>query len=425
MHAVNHNFAPQEPKPASPSQGGPKKEKRKYVLVVTLVLVAFLIGLQVGGQGLATNGAAKTFVESNRDFGPVGVDWNLLWNAIGQINEKFVDRPVDMQEILYGAVRGAVGSLGDPYSAFLPPQEATDFEDELKGNLEGIGAEIAIKNDRLTVVAPLDGTPAERAGIKAGDFIYKVNGEETANFSLQEAVSKIRGPAGTSVNLTVFHPGDTEATEIEIFRARIVVRSLEAEVREVRGRKLGYIKMRRFGDDSNGVLANAISNFLRNNIQGVVLDLRNNPGGFLETAVSISSNWVSEGDTVLIQRFGDGTEDVFKAKGLSRLQGIPTVVLINGGSASASEIVAGALRDHHHATLVGEKSFGKGSVQELVKLQDGADLKITIAKWLTPNGQDLNKEGLEPDVVVELTDEDFNEDLDPQLEKAYDLLAPF
>lgn len=402
-----------------------KKDYKKYYIVAVAVIIAFVIGLQIGGQETQViNGADTTFAEKNRDGAPVEVDWNLLWNAIARINEKYVDRPVDLQEVLYGAVRGAVGSLGDPYSAFLPPQEAQDFQDELKGNLEGIGAEIALKNQRLTVVAPLDDSPAQKAGVRAGDFIFKVNDEETTNFSLQEAVSKIRGPAGTSVNLTVFHLGDTEPTEITIFRARIVVKSLEAEVREIRGRKIGYIKMRRFGDDSDGILENAISNFLQNNIQGVILDLRNNPGGFLETAVKISSNWVSEGDTVLVQRFGDGTEDIFKAEGQSRLQGIPTIVLINGGSASASEIVAGALRDHHHATLVGEKSFGKGSVQELISLQDGADIKITIAKWLTPSGQALDKEGLEPDVEVELTDEDFNENRDPQLDKAYELLSP-
>ena len=400
-----------------------KRNYKRYYLAAAVVL-AFVIGFQFGGQGAGGGGAEKVFEEKNRGSAPVGVDWNLLWDAISKIEEKYVERPVDLQQVLYGAVRGAVGSLGDPYTAFLPPQEAKDFQDELNGNLEGIGAEIALKNERLTVVAPLSGTPAERAGIKAGDFIYKVNGEETANFSLEEAVSKIRGEAGTFVNLTVIRTGDDEPREFTIRREQIVVKSLDAEIREQGGKKLGYIKMRRFGDDSVGILDGAVSNFLRSNVEGIVFDLRNNPGGFLESAVKVSSNWIDEGETVVVQRFWDGSEVVMEAEGQARLGGVPTVVLLNGGSASASEVVAGALRDHKRATIVGEKSFGKGSVQELIGLAGGAELKVTVAKWLTPSGHNLNQAGLDPDVEVELTDEDFNADRDPQLIRALEILAP-
>lgn len=402
------------------------KNYKKYYISAVLVVLAFFVGLRVGagnGDFITNFGQGKEVVQQNQDRGPREVNWQLLWDTIAEIEKSYVDGPVNMQEVLYGAISGAVASLGDPYSVFFPPEQADEFQDELSGNLEGIGAEIAIKNQRLTVVSPLDGSPAESAGIRPGDFIWKVDDEETTELSIQQAVNKIRGEAGTQVKLTVFHPGSSSPLDITVTRAKIVVKSVESEILNENGREIGYIKMRRFGEDTSGMIQQAISDFLVADIDGLIIDVRNNPGGFLQSSIEIASNWVKDGMPVVIQKFGDGSEDVFRASGTARLSGIPTVVLINGGSASASEILSGALQDYNLATLVGETSFGKGSVQELVDLSDGSDLKLTIAKWLTPSGHNLNEAGLTPDIIVELTEEDFNADRDPQLDRAIEVLT--
>lgn len=398
---------------------------QKPIAALFILVIVFFVGVQVGkGQiKIPDNKVTRVFFETNRENAPKTVNWQLLWDAIDRINEKYVNRPADLQKILYGAVSGAVSSLDDPYSVFLPPKEAEDFKNELKGNFEGIGAEIAIKNQQLVVVTPLDDSPAQKAGLRAGDFIGKVDGTETKGLTLEEAVNKIRGRAGTEVALTVFRKGETKPRDVKITRAKIEVKSLGLEFREANGKTIAYVKLRRFGEETNNEFQKAISQILLKKADGLIFDVRNNPGGFLETAVDVASRWVKEGETVVIQKFGDGTEDVFRAKGTNQLAGVPTVVLMNGGSASASEIVAGALADHGLARLVGEKSFGKGSVQELIELRDKAELKLTIAKWLTPKGHDLNKEGLEPDEKVELTDEDFQNSRDPQLDKALELLT--
>lgn len=401
--------------------------KIKYFYLVMVVVIALAIGYQVGlsDRGGAADSWPLRFLDIGRERAPRSANWNLLWDAIDKINDKYVDRPADQVKLLYGAVSGAVAGLDDPYSVFLPPKEAKEFADDLKGNFEGIGAEIAIKNQRLTVVTPLPGSPAEKAGLKSGDFIYKVDETETTDLTIEEAVGKIRGPAGSKVKLSVLHRGATAPVDISIVRQKIEIKSVTAEIREARGKKLGILKMRRFGEETTGEVSAALDKFLLQNVQGIILDLRNNPGGYLDAAVEVAGNWVREGEVVVVQRYGNGKEDdVYKSEGSPKVSGVPTIVLINGGSASSSEILAGALRDHGLAKLVGEKSFGKGSIQELIDLAEGAELKLTIAKWLTPKGHDLNKEGLDPDVKVELTDEDFEADRDPQLDRALEILAP-
>lgn len=406
------------------NQSGFNPNKYKKVYIGFLLAIVFFLGMQFGRSDLSEpKNLLKVFSESGRESAPQEVNWALLWDTIDLINEKYVDRPADLQKILYGAVSGAVAALGDQYSVFLPPKEAEDFKAELKGNFDGIGAEIAVKNQQLVIVAPLDDSPAMKAGLKAGDFILKIDGVDTQGLSVEEAVDKIRGAAGSEVNLTVFRKGETKTRDFKITRAKIEVRSLSHEIRETNGKKIGFVKLRRFGEDTTGQFEAAINEFLLKGIDGLIIDERNNPGGYLETAVQMASNWLDKGQVVVIQKFGDTTEDKFEAKGNNRLKGIPTVIIVNGGSASASEILAGALRDHGLAKLVGEQSFGKGSVQELIDLRDKAQVKLTIAKWLTPSGHDLNKAGLEPDEKVGLTDEDFNADRDPQLDKAIELLT--
>ena len=400
----------------------PKMNSYKQLVVVFFVILAFFTGVHLGRAGFDVGGALPVFVDKNREDAPKEVDWQILWDTIDKINQRYLDKPVDMTKLLYGAVSGAVSSLQDPYSLFLPPLAAEDFGNELRGSLEGIGAEIALKNEQLIVVAPISDSPAIKAGVKAGDYIIKVDSEDTRGMTLEQAVGKIRGPAGTKVTLTIFHKGQTKPVEIAITRARIEVKSLSYEIRQYQGQKVGVLKLRRFGDETEGQFEKAISEFLMKNVKGVILDLRNNPGGYLETSVAVASNWVAPGKIVVVQKGSEGNEQIYKAEGANRLAGMPTVVLINGGSASASEIVAGALKDHGLAKLVGEKSFGKGSVQELIELSGKAELKLTIAKWFTPNGHDLNKEGLEPDEKVELTDEDFQNDRDPQMDKGLEVL---
>ena len=401
-----------------------KPKKFRWIYAAFLLAIVFFLGVQFGRHGVpAAQRAASVFVDRGREDAPREVDWQLLWDAIDQIQDRYVDRPPDMAQLLYGAVAGAVNSLQDPYSVFLPPQEASEFQEELSGNFEGIGAEIAIKHQQLVVVSPLDDSPAEAAGLRGGDAILQVNGEDTASLTLEEAVGKIRGPAGTEVVLTVFRKGLDAPEEYKIIRAKIEVKSLSYEIREHQGKKIGYLELRRFGEETKGELNRAVSEFLAGGVTGVILDMRNNPGGYLDTAVDVASIWVTEGQVVVIQKFADGQQEEYRANGSARFSGMPTVVLVNGGSASASEIVAGALNDYSLATLVGEKTFGKGSVQELINLRGDAQVKLTVAKWLTPDGHDLNKEGLAPDETVLLTDEDFENDRDPQLDRALEMLT--
>src|SRR3989338_5018828 len=417
--------------------GGFKPSKFRWVHAFFLLGIVFFLGVQFGHYGVpAAENAAATFLDRGRQDAQREADWQLLWDAIDTINEQYVDRPADMLKILYGAVSGAAASLQDPYSVFLPPQQATEFQEELAGNFEGIGAEIAIKHQQLVIVSPLDDSPAEAAGLRGGDAILKIDGEDSVGLTLEQAVGKIRGQAGTQVTLSVYRQGQDEPRDYTITRAKIEVKSLSFEIKEHSGKKIGYIELRRFGEDTKGKFDQAVTELLVANVAGVVLDLRNNPGGYLETAVEIASNWVSEGEVVVIQEFASAAaqgspgeagderpREEMLSEGRQRLAGVPTVVLVNGGSASASEIVAGALQDYGLAKLVGEKTFGKGSVQQLIDLRAGAEIKITVAKWLTPKGHDLNKEGLAPDEKVELSDEDFQNDRDPQLDRALEMFT--
>ena len=372
--------------------------------------------------GYAIEISPPRFTHVNQDKAPTTVNWQILWDAIDIINKKYVDGPPDQQELLYGAVSGMVNALNDPYSSFFTPPKAQQFQEDLRGEFSGIGAEIGLRSDVLTVIAPLDGSPAQKSGLRAQDAILEINGESTEGIALDDAVNKIRGPKGSTVTLTVLSPNASETREVSIVRDNIVVKSVSSEIKNVEGKKIGVIKLRRFGEDTKGELDAAVTDLLQQNISGVILDLRNNPGGFITSAIDVSSNWVKENKVVVTEEFGDGFKNDHVANGASRLAGIPTVVLVNEGSASASEIVAGALRDYDLATLVGKKTFGKGSVQELVDLPDGADLKITIAKWLTPNGFNINVEGISPDIEVELTLEDIDNFVDPQLDRALEIV---
>lgn len=382
-----------------------------------LLLVTFGMGYGIGfGRLKITNK-----LEITKGNPPQNADYSLLWEALDQINSKYVDKPLDQQKLLHGAVAGLVAAVGDPYTVFFDPTQAREFANQLKGTFDGIGAEVGIKDEQIVVIAPLDDTPAQRAGLQAGDAILAINSESTASMTVDQAVSKIRGPAGSDVTLTILHEGRRQAQDIKITRANINVKSVKLTESDVNGKKIGVIKISQFGDDTKGLFDQAVDNVLSKGYPGIIVDLRNDPGGYLNTAVAIASNWVDDDKAVVKEIDYRGSEKTYSASGINRLKGVKTVVLVNAGSASASEILAGALQDYDLATLVGVKTFGKGSVQELSELDDDSNIKITVAKWLTPNGRAIDKIGLEPDIVVERTTQDIQDNRDPQMDRALQL----
>lgn len=391
--------------------------------VVVLILASFLGGMVLGGQ--------QGRVETEKKFvgGSVGnteklpehlskdVNFDLFWQVWDLVKKNYVHQPVADTKLFYGALSGIVSAVEDPYTVFFDPDTAKKFQQELEGAFEGIGAELGIKNKQLTIIAPLSGTPAERAGLKAGDAILAIGDKDTAGMALDYAVSLIRGAKGTEVNLTIWREGWEKPEDFKIVRDRIEVASVKWEMKN----DIAYIEINHFNEDTTRRFNQAIAEILPKNTKGVILDLRNNPGGFLDGAVDIAGEWI-ENDVIVTEQIDDGQKNEERSDGLARLQNLKTVVLVNEGSASASEIVAGALQDYAKATIVGKKTFGKGSVQNLESLPDGSAVKITVAEWLTPKGRHIDKEGITPDVEVDLTEEDYNANRDPQLDKAIELI---
>jgi len=410
-----------------PSPSQPKHHYFKNgVSVLLVIIIAYYVGYQTGHKGYVF--VPKSFQVINQDKQPAVVDYNLLWQAMDAVNQKYIDKgSIDPQKVLYGAVKGAVESVGDPYTTFFPPQQFENFQTQLKGSFGGIGAEVGKKEGNIVIIAPLDDSPAKRAGILAGDIIYQVDGQSTQDWSVDEAVSKIRGVKGTSVTLSIVRSGKDKPFDLKIVRDTIVVKSVKLSYKQVtvngQERTVAVITLSEFGDNTKPLFNAAVNEILTKNVAGLIIDLRNNPGGYLQTAVDIASNWVKEGDLIVSEAHSDGSNIKYTGEGNPRLSGIKTIVMINGGSASASEILAGALQDHNLAQLLGEKSFGKGSVQEVVNLAGGSAVKVTIAKWITPAGVNLNHSGLEPDIKAALTAEDVNAGKDPQMDKALEEIA--
>lgn len=389
--------------------------------VLILVVVSYTFGYTMGHKGYVFQ--PKEFKVVNQSTLPQTVDYSLLTDAINILEKQYIDKPVDQQKILYGAISGAVSAAGDPYTTYFNPTQLNDFQTNLKGSFEGIGAEVGQVNGNIVVIAPLDGSPAQKAGLKAKDIIAAVDGQSTASWSVDQAVTKIRGPKGTQVTLTIVRQGESKPFDVKITRDQITVKSVKWQYQTVKDasgkdKKIAVVSISQFGDDTTPLFTQAVNDILKNNVDGIVLDLRNNPGGYLQSAVDVASNWVSLDTTVVTEAHSDGTSQVYKAEGNNRLTGIKTVVLINGGTASAAEILSGALHDYKIAELIGEKSFGKGSVQELFNLKDGSAVKVTIAKWITPGGVNLNHNGLDPDVPVTLTQDQVNAGQDPQMDSA-------
>lgn len=396
---------------------------RWLILIVFLFLsliASFRLGYVMGKKGFVYE--PKEFKVINQNEAPKVVDYQLLWDAIRVVNEKFIEKPATPEQILYGAVRGAVESFKDPYTTFFEPQNLETFKTDLAGSFEGIGAEIGKRDGQIVIIAPLDDMPAQKAGVMAKDIILEVDGQSTEGWSVEEAVSKIRGKKGTKVTLKLFREGRITPFDVTIERDKIEIKSVKWEFKEVerngRTKNLAIIRLIKFGDDTLGLLQKAVNEILLKDVDGIILDLRNNPGGYLQTAADVASYWVEGGRLIVKEEVKDHSGNEFRANGQNRLKNYKTVVLINGGSASAAEILAGALQDYGLARLIGEKSFGKGSVQQLVDLRGGTAVKVTVARWITPGGKNLNKQGLTPDLEVKMTEEDYKQDKDPQMDAA-------
>lgn len=385
---------------------------------IALALAIFGAGWLVGSGNITL-----------RQYSPVGdngslpdkLDYSSVDVVYQSLRSNF-DGQLDQAKLLEGLKAGLAAAAGDPYTEYFNPESAKEFTDDIEGKFEGIGAELGKDADNnIIIISPIAGYPAEKAGLKPKDIIAEIDGQSAYNITISEAVDKIRGDKGTSVKLTLLREG--KPLEVSIMRQEISIPSVESDIKNVDGKKIGVITITRFSKDTVGLTRKAAESFVSASVDGVVLDLRSNPGGYLDGAVDISSLWLQNGKTVLTERRDNVVVETIKSRGKAVLAGIPTVVLINEGSASASEIVAGALKDNNTATLIGQKTFGKGSVQQPVNLKDGGLLKITIARWFTPGGKNIDKEGIEPDQKVDISSEDITADRDPQLDKAIQQLT--
>lgn len=416
----------------SPPHKRSSKYIKNYVLLIALLFV-FGVGFFVGQGKTPFKSEATTLAPTSlQDFYITNslreqqekiakdkhLDFAMFWQVWDEIKLRHVKKDITDEQLFYGALSGLVGSLEDPYSVFFDPKTAKQFTEDLEGAFGGIGAEIGVRNKIITIIAPIPESPAERAGVKSGDYVLEIDGKDTSGFSLEEAVSKIRGEKGTSVKLTL---GRENEPVKELTIVRDIIKVPNATLKVEAG--IAYIGFHAFTETSVEDFRNTVDKALAEKPQGIILDLRNNPGGFLDASIDIAGEWVKYGDLVVIERTSDGKEKKHYAAGRGVLAQMPTVILVNQGSASASEILAGALKDHGLAQLVGMKTFGKGSVQDLSFLPDGSGLKLTIAEWLTPNKNAINEKGIDPDFEVEIKEPKKGETLkDNQLEKAKEVL---
>ncbi|MDP2598517.1 MAG: S41 family peptidase [Candidatus Liptonbacteria bacterium] len=390
------------------------------VCAILLIGSGFYLGFSVG-----ENHPKKIVIEDVSNMVPStspGVDFATFWQAWQVINDNYLRNASTSGETkLHGAVSGLVRSLGDPYSEYFAPEDSKQFQEDVQGNFGGIGAELGIKKDQLVIIAPLADTPASKAGLSAGDAILAINATSTDGISISKAVRLIRGPIGSTVNLTIMRDGWQKTKDFAIVRANIEIPTIDVSTV---GGNITRLELHSFNANAERLFYNAIVKASDAGSKGLILDLRNNPGGYLEVAVDLAGWFLPRGtDVVSEQGRGGVVLQSYKASGNAALADFPVVVLINGGSASASEILAGALQDQRRdIKLVGETSFGKGTVQELDDLNDGSSLKITVAHWVLPSGHILENGGIKPDVEVKMTDEDIEKKRDPQLDKAIEMI---
>lgn len=411
----------------------------KILLGVLAALVVFSVGF-IAGQYTRVNlenGKPKVTVTRELPTDKKDLNFSLFWEVWDRLQrDYFAKDKIDEEALIYGAIRGMVGAVGDPYTEFLPPAKQKTLVEDLSGSFEGVGIHIGFKGSQLAVVTPVAGSPAERAGVKAGDFIVYIKDNDrkidrgTVGITLEEAVQAIRGPAGTKVTLTLTREGTEKPFNTDIVRDKIQVPSVELKFVDKDGKRVPHLKLFSFGEETNREWDKAIKQIIdtcggipgkNSKCEGIVFDMRNNSGGFLNGSVYIGSEFLKSG-TIVIQEHSSGAKDTLAVNRTGKLIDVPIVVLVNKGSASASEIVAGALQDHKRAKIVGDTTFGKGSIQESRELSGGAGLKVTTARWLTPNGTWVNEKGLEPDVKVEdKADTEEDEQLDRAIEELLNL----
>jgi len=404
----------------------PHKQKRSRKIILFFLLLFFLVGSFFLGfekgkeEGNMESNQEIPLVESfvtNKLYGEnQTLDFSLFWKVWDLLKEKHIDRNTfDAKTLMYGAIKGMLQATEDPYTNFFDPKETKSFNEELNGSFEGIGSELGIKDNLLTIIAPLPDSPSEKAGLRAGDRIIKIDGQSTNDMSTDKAVELIRGKKDTQVTLTIFREGEEQTREISITRDVIHLDSLSFQFKE---NNIVYVKINTFSEDTTREFRKFSSEVLSKNSPGIILDLRNNPGGLVDKCVEIAGFLLERNSPVVIEENYKGTRQELRTTGGGSLSHLPIVVLINEGSASASEILAGALRDNRRITLIGKKSFGKGSVQEYLTLPENTSTKITIAKWLTPNGEYIMEKGITPEIEIDYSLENFKNNYDPQLEKA-------
>jgi carboxyl-terminal processing protease len=360
-----------------------QNQRRRFWMLGPMVVVALLSGVLIGKGWERTGHATETY-EELRTFSEV----------LTQVQKNYVD-DTKVKDLVQGAIRGMLSTL-DPHSAYMTPEMYKEMQVETKGEFGGVGIQIGVKENRLAVIAPIDGTPAQRAGIKAGDYITKVNEESTKDLSLMDAVQKMRGPKGTKVNLTIQRDGTVDPLQFTLVRDTIKIESVKSKVLD----NIGYVKLTQFQEATGRDLGRVLKQFKDQKVQSTILDLRNNPGGLLTAAVEVSEQFLPNGKLVVYTKGRESKKDEWFAKGRDQMDDSPMIILVNEGSASASEIVAGALQDYGRAVIVGTTSFGKGSVQTILPLGDGSGLRLTTAKYYTPNGRSIQSTGITPDIVI-------------------------
>ncbi|HEU4504741.1 MAG TPA: S41 family peptidase [Nitrospira sp.] len=360
-----------------------QNQRRRFWMLGPMVMVALLFGVLIGKGWERTGHATETY-EELRTFSEV----------LTQVQKNYVD-DTKVKDLVQGAIRGMLSTL-DPHSAYMTPEMYKEMQVETKGEFGGVGIQIGVKENRLAVIAPIDGTPAQRAGIKAGDYITKVNDESTKDLSLMDAVQKMRGPKGTKVNLTIQRDGTVDPLQFTLVRDTIKIESVKSKVLD----NIGYVKLTQFQEATGRDLGRVLKQFKEQKVQSTILDLRNNPGGLLTAAVEVSEQFLPNGKLVVYTKGRESKKDEWFAKGRDQMDDSPMIILVNEGSASASEIVAGALQDYGRAVIVGTTSFGKGSVQTILPLGDGSGLRLTTAKYYTPKGRSIQSTGITPDIVI-------------------------
>lgn len=395
-----------------------KRPRRGRALLVFVSSAIVLYLTFAAGFYLAKKGVNPKIIPGgliNTDVTkPQNVDFSLFWDVWNKAHNEFVGN-LDDQKMVYAAINGALSASGDPYTIFLDPELNKKFQEEISGQFEGIGAELAERSNHLVIIAPLDGSPAAKAGLLAGDIIDAIDGKKTTDMTVDQAVDLIRGAKGTTVILSIVR--SAAAKDYTITRDTINVKSVTSKFEDFGGQRVAILKISQFGDDTTELASNFANDAIKNKSQKIIIDLRNDPGGYLDSAIDIASLFIKDG-VVVKERDKTGSIKEYQTTQTAKLAGIPIIVLINGGSASASEILAGAISDRGVGTLLGEQSFGKGSVQTIDELPGGAALKVTIAKWLTPNGTEIDKVGIKPNIEVKMTEDDINNSRDPQLDAA-------